>query len=397
NLAQLNRALLAASASEARAVREELAAARAELAAFELRMSVAHPETARRPLVLADIPPPPAGTAVIEYVVLPERTIAFVSRRDQHGRPLLVARQLPVSRTRLGAATDAFVRAIERLDFAVDDAGQAVRALVFDPLAADLQDVTNLRVVPSDVLWNVPFDALRNADRSYLVDRFSISYTPALSFQPDAPRTPPRTLLAVANPDTGVAARRGANGLVPLDDAQEEANAIGALYGRRGRVLTGAAATELAFKSDARAYSVLHVATHGLLDDRAPLFSAVVLAPAGNDDGLLEAREILGAGLRAELLVLSACETGRGRIRQGEGMVGMTWAALAGGVSTVVVSQWKAESRSTRALMIDFHRELLAGREKAEALALAKRRLKRRPEFAHPFFWASFVAVGAAR
>ncbi len=272
-----------------------------------------------------------------------------------------------------------------------------MRKLVFDPLATALHGITHLQLVPSDVLWNVPFDALRNPDGSYLADRFSISYTPALSFQPAAPSGSRRTLLAIANPEVGVVARVGSPALVRLVDAQQEAEAIGALYRDDARVLTGAAATEQAFKKEAPSYSVLHVATHGLLDDRAPLFSALLLAPGGGEDGLLEAREILDRGLSADLIVLSACETGRGRIGQGEGIVGMTWAALGGGASTVVVSQWKAESRSTRALMVDFHRELLAGTGTAEALAKAKRRLKKSPEFAHPFFWASFVAVGAAR
>lgn len=392
-LARLNRTLLTATGEDPALVRQELTAARAELAALELRMSAAHPETMRRPLVVTDVPAPPEGTAVIEYVVLPRRTVAFVWRRDGSGRPVLVARALPVSRERLAAATQTFVRAIERVDYSVDDSGDVLRRLVIDPLAPDLHGITSLQIVPSDVLWNLPFDALRNADRSYLADHFSISYTPALSFQPHpAPEAARPTLLAFGDPEGA-----DASALVRLGDAQQEAEAIGALYGANARVLTGAAATELAFKNDAPAYSVLHVATHGLIDERAPLFSALLLAPAGGEDGLLEAREILDGRLNAELVIFSACETGRGRIGQGEGIVGMTWAALGGGASTVVVSQWKAESRSTRALMVDFHRELLAGRGRAEALARAKRRLKRTPEFAHPFFWAAFVVVGAPR
>lgn len=390
-LARLNRTLLTAAGAEVALVRQELTAARAELAALELRVSAAHPEAMRRrPLVVADVPAPPEGTAVIEYVVLPRRTIAFVWRRDGSGRPVLAARALPVSRERLAAATQTFVRAIERVDYSVDDSGDVLRKLVFDPLVPDLHGITSLQIVPSDLLWTLPFDALRNADRSYLADHFSISYTPALSFQPHpAPEAARPTLLAFGDPEGADSA------LARLGDAQEEAEAIGALYGANARVLTGAAATELAFKNDAPAYSVLHLATHGLLDERAPLFSSLLLAPAGGEDGLLEAREILDGRLNAELVVLSACETGRGQIGAGEGIVGMAWAALGGGASTVVVSQWKAESRSTRTLMVDFHRELLAGRGSAEALTRAKRHLKRTPEFAHPFFWASFVVVGA--
>ena len=106
--------------------------------------------------------------------------------------------------------------------------------------------------------------------------------------------------------------------------------------------------------------------------------------------------------LRADLVVLSACETARGRIGAGEGLIGLSWAMFVAGSPTTVVSQWKVASGATRQLMIEFHRRLKTGRAtpraggaKAEALRAAALRLMRSPEFRHPFYWASFVVIGS--
>ena len=97
--------------------------------------------------------------------------------------------------------------------------------------------------------------------------------------------------------------------------------------------------------------------------------------------------------LRAGLAVLSACETARGRVSTGEGVIGMTWALFVAGVPATVVSQWKVDSASTADLMIELHRNLrVPGRTKAEALRNAA--LKTRAKYRHPFYWAPFVVVG---
>jgi CHAT domain-containing protein len=102
--------------------------------------------------------------------------------------------------------------------------------------------------------------------------------------------------------------------------------------------------------------------------------------------------------LKADLAVLSACETARGRIGAGEGMIGFSWAMFTAGVPTIVVSQWKVESAGTRDLMINFHRALIASTKtkagKTEALRQAALKLMRNPETSHPFYWAGFVLVG---
>ena len=133
------------------------------------------------------------------------------------------------------------------------------------------------------------------------------------------------------------------------------------------------------------------------------MYSHLALAQGDADeDGLLEAWELMRLDLKADLAVLSACETARGRFGAGEGVVGLTWALFMAGAPATVVSQWKVESASTRDLMLNFHRQLRAPRvkgklTKAEASRQAGLKLMKNPETNHPFYWAGFVLAGDGR
>ena len=188
-----------------------------------------------------------------------------------------------------------------------------------------------------------------------------------------------------------------------LPSAAEEISQLAKLYGPASVALTGPQATEKRWKEDAGRYRVLHVATHGTLNSANPLFSYLQLATDSSavDDGMLEAREILDLNLRADLVVLSACETGRGEFISGEGVLGMGWAVLTAGTPTVVVSQWKVDSASTTQLMVAFHRTIAAASQrpgpipgKAEALRKAQLELIQIPKYQHPFYWAGFEMLG---
>jgi CHAT domain-containing protein len=143
-------------------------------------------------------------------------------------------------------------------------------------------------------------------------------------------------------------------------------------------VLIGPQAQEATIKAEASRYKVLHFATHAILDDRNPLYSHIILSRTDNDqheDGLLESWELMKLDLNAELSVLSACETARGHVAAGEGIIGMSWALFGAGSPAAVVSQWKVDSARSSELMIEFHRNLLqkrgAGKTKSEALRQA--------------------------
>src|SRR5262249_26475397 len=137
---------------------------------------------------------------------------------------------------------------------------------------------------------------------------------------------------------------------------------------------TGNKAQEAVVKAQASRYRYLHFATHGFLNDVSPLLSSIVLAqpPAGSsDDGFLTAREIFGLNLNAEMTVLSACNTGRGEARSGEGIIGLTWALFVAGCPTQVASQWSVDDLSTARLMARFYTRLKAGQGKGNALRRA--------------------------
>src|SRR5262249_16329629 len=146
--------------------------------------------------------------------------------------------------------------------------------------------------------------------------------------------------------------------------AEQEVKALGHLYGAaRSKIYVGADAREDRLKREAAQADILHFATHGILSDSSPMYSHLVFAQGdGNEDGVLEAWEIMQLDLRAQLGVLSGCESARGRFSAGEGMIGLTWAMFVAGVPTTVVSQWKVEAASTRDLLLTFHRNLLLSR-----------------------------------
>src|SRR5262249_25604224 len=157
---------------------------------------------------------------------------------------------------------------------------------------------------------------------------------------------------------------------------------------------------EEVFKQEAAPYRILHLATHGILNNATPIYSYVMLSQTpgkSDEDGLLEAREIMNLNLNADLVVLSACETARGRIGTGEGVIGLSWALFVAGCPTTVVSQWKVESSSTTALMVEFHKRYKARFESpesapstAEAMRQASLKLMKDKRYQHPFFWGGF-------
>jgi CHAT domain-containing protein len=215
--------------------------------------------------------------------------------------------------------------------------------------------------------------------------------------------------LAVGNPLSGSEtgrrerSRLSNHNFDPLPEAGEEVKALGRLYGAsRSKIYVGNQAREDLLKTEAGNASILHFTTHGTLNNASPMYSYLTLAEGGpNDDGLLEAWELMQLDLKAELAVLSACETARGRIGAGEGMIGFSWAMFIAGVPSIVVSQWKVESAGTRDLMVNFHRGLIGSPRtkpaKSEALRQAALKLMRNPETSHPFYWAGFVLVGDPR
>jgi len=184
----------------------------------------------------------------------------------------------------------------------------------------------------------------------------------------------------------------------PLQFNQPEVNNIAQTIG--GEAITGFLATESAFKKNATDYQMLHLAMHGFVNDTLPNYSHLVFAKSTDtlEDRFLYAYELYNMKLNADLAVLSACETGIGKIQKGEGVMSLSRAFKYAGVPNIVMSLWKADDKQTKHIMVDFYQLLKQGKTKAEALKIAK--LNRIAEakdnkiIAHPFFWANFIFIG---
>jgi CHAT domain-containing protein len=303
--------------------------ARSDLSAFRATLYAAHPElrSAR-----ADVPPialaeaaqllPSAATALLEYVVTPTRTYLFAIARGPAG-PVLRAHAIPVAGEALMAAAVRFREQIASRDPGFVETARKLHGWLLELAAKDLAGKTALVIVPDGELWHLPFQALQTPAGRFLVQDAAISYAPSLSVmhallqgQPVA-EGKPRTLLALADPagDTPEAGR--------------EADAVARLYGAANtRMWRGSAASSEVFRANAGAFDIVHLAAHGVFDDRNPMGSHIVLAaPAkgSREDGWVEAGEVRYMNLKAALVVLSGCETARGRFENGEGSIGLNW------------------------------------------------------------------------
>ena len=356
---------------------------------------------------------PDARTALLEYSVTGKGAHLFVLTARPSGQVEARAYAIASDARGLRRLTDTLRGQLAGRDLGVRATARQAHELLLGPARSQLAGRTRLVLVPDGALWELPFQALVTPRGRYLLEEAAVSYAPSLTVLREmaARRTVPAAargplLLALGNPALGAPAGPGpgalrAAPLSPLPQSEREVKQLGALYGAGvSRVLTGAAAREDTLKAEAGRYAVVHLATHGFVDGRAPLRSYVALAPGGPDeDGRLEAAELLGLRLDADLVVLSACETGRGEVLAGEGLIGLSWALFVAGSPTAVVSQWKVDSASTTRLMLEFHRRLRQAAPPArdEALRQAALKLLASPEHRHPFYWAGFVVVGDGR
>ncbi len=339
---------------------------------------------------------------------------------------------------------------------AEDDHRRASRRLaerIWDPIRRDVADAGHVFVVPDGAVLVVNLAALVGPDGRYLVE----SETPLTTLGVerdlvDAPGESAGGLLLVGDPDYGEALvtvspggsatpadRTDAPGFAPLPGTRVEVETIAGLWDAPEDlvVLTGADATEAAFKRAAPRFGLLHVATHGFFLDagttrreglrgageiavassssrprrapRSPLLrSGLVLAGANArgerdgdaDDGILTAEEIAGLDLaRVGCVVLSACDTGLGEVRAGEGVFGLRRAFRIAGAHGVVMSLWPVDDTATEAWMRAWYRARLDDRVgMTEAVRVASRSVIRdrraRGESTHPFLWGAFVGVG---
>ena len=395
-LVTLNALIERDAGSRANELRQQRDRARTDLSVFQSALYVSHPSlrTQRgeiKPLGLSGFSRlvPDDHTVLLEFAVTPRRTFVFAVLRER-GTPRLMVRTVPVD-------ADALTRQVARFRNQLAERNPEFRAssrslyqLLLGPVEALLRGKSRIAIVPDGPLWDLPFDALQSSAGRYVAEDHAVFYAPSLTVLAavvNAGRAAPESeLLVLGNP------------LGDTPDAEREAAGLGKLYGEsRSAVYTGGLATKDLLMKQANRYAIVHIAAHGTFDDSSPMYSHLVLskpAAAGGDDGILEAWELMNLNLRARLVVLSGCDTARGRFGAGEGLMGMSWALFAAGAGATVAGQWKVESSSTSELMLQFHRGLIGGLGKAEALRQARLSLLHTEKYAHPFYWAGFVLIG---
>ncbi len=281
----------------------------------------------------------------------------------------------------------------------------------------ELIEGKDLIIIPDDHLALLPFEALltkrmqlKSPDYKqlpYLLKFHTISYANSattllhslqradvskskravLAFAPSFDNK----LIALAKPDTV------RSSLGPLGWTEKEINSLASYF--EVDTYLGKLATEKSFKENAGQYNIIHIASHGLIDDQNPMYSKIAFALEETDsinDGYLHTFELYNMQLNAKMAVLSACNTGYGKVQKGEGIMSLGYAFAYAGVPSVIISHWQVDDKSTYLLMNEFYKYLAEGMPKSVALQKAKLALleNENAAYANPYYWGAFVAYG---
>lgn len=380
--------------------------------------------------------------ALLQYIVGPQELSLFLVTSDT-----LIYEQVEVSRdsihTLLANLSPIFdiqignedkirpqILNAQITDFRITPANHLFKVLI-QPIEPWIQTTKELILVPDDILFYLPFEMLVSDQKdavteydfdnaTFLLENYEISYVTTVN-QADQnmykKRNPSKGILAFGNPDFGedletdqlmtfVSSEtsedqtilRG-DKLANLPNSEGEVKAIGKAFGgNSNRILVGNEATEENLKNQAAEFSILHLATHFLINDDQPLYSKIVLAQRdkSKEDGYLQTYEVFNMNLNADLVVLSACNTGLGKIRKGEGVIGISRAFLYAGVPSLLASLWSVDDQSTATIMKSFYNYIQEGSTKRQALRLAKLDYLKSATGVKkdPFYWAPFILIG---
>jgi CHAT domain-containing protein len=354
---------------------------------------------------------------VLEYVLSEPHSYCVWISKTQAGLEVL-----PAGRQRIEELTQKYLAEVrEKRENVV------LSKQLYDVLFRTLPEETNrerLIVAPDGILNQLPFDILRDPTGSFLLERRTISYTPASTVltvlrTAKVAQAPRHTFLGVGDVPyqnqghvssklekpsaVGQRIERGFSDtfgttLSDLPQTREEVLSVNQIVGNDGVLLLGPNATETAFKSEPLSdFKIVHIAAHGFADTQFPERSSLVLGvdPNSRDDGLLQVREIIRLHFDADLVTLSACNTGVGKLEGEEGITNLVEGFLVSGAKAVVASLWSADDIYTSALMERFYTHIAEGQDKAAALRHAKiDLLAKYGRQVPPYYWGAFILVG---
>ncbi len=374
-------------------------------------------------------------TALLEYVVGDSSVTIFVVTKKKTTAKSIQLHALSVELVRQ------LRRSLQNLEVGsyLESSYSLYRSLI-EPVKRDLNGIRKLTIIPDGILNYLPFEALltRSVPKSstvdfsrlpYLIRDFEISYHLSarlleehvrkenvvnnagfVGFAPVFAGQSPQKNNAYATAVERVT--RSTTGerkqFAELRESENEVNGIVKLFEskrRPAKAFLYTTANEAALKSpEIQTYRFVHVATHGMINEDKPNLSALIFAapetvPSGqgvgvSEDGVLYAGEIYNLKLNADLVVLSACESGLGTVSKGEGILGFTRGFLYAGAQNLLVSLWQVADKSTAELMLEFYRNILKGQSYASALRAAKITMIKGKTFAHPLEWSPFVLTG---
>ncbi|MEW5821806.1 MAG: tetratricopeptide repeat protein [Cyanobacteriota bacterium] len=361
---------------------------------------------------------------------------------------------------------DSQIKVLEKLDLQTSNKLYNILLKPINSFITDTSQYKNLIIVPHGILYYLPFESLvikdyveqqsdndlalskyKNAE--FLGTKINVSYLPSasiLSFLEKNKRKEGNTnVFIAANPEisylqndieklldpgtdlnllstrhessvTTRALDNRSSLLLSLPNSEIEGKFIKDLYNDKATLLLGKQATEKAVRDNIGQYGIYHISSHGIMDDQNPYMSGLVLskddnAILGNNkgiDGILYAYELSGSNLNADTVVLSACDTGLGKVIDGEGMVGLSRAFLISGANSLIISLWQVSDASTSELMKNFYlnKEDMQSLNKSDALRRAKLKLidsantdvkltgYKGISYAHPYYWAPFILSG---
>lgn len=283
---------------------------------------------------------------------------------------------------------------------------------VLAPISSSLQELNTekLLIIPDGYLAYIPFEILNYEGDKTLDDYCEIHYSWTSKDIDNSTRNNRHSskVLAIAPTYFGdnksnipesksLFAELVRSGNVPLPGAEAEVERIKDIFPTT--LLKGTEANEVKFKKESQGYGILHLSMHGILDHTNPLLSSLVFTPEVDtiENGLLEAWEIYNLDLNADLVVLSSCNTGYGKLEKSEGVMSLSRAFAHAGVPSAIMTLWQVPDQSTSEIMVNFYQNLKEGQNKSAALRNAKKSYLENtvvPQKKHPFYWAGLVLTG---
>ena len=365
-------------------------------------------------------------SVIVEYF-LSDTTLYIFTLSQQALEAVTIKLDTPVSEI-----VKQFRQSLQNLEFeSYITSASSLYNILIEPIVEKIPNAKNLIIIPDGILYYLPFEALiaekvnindlSFSELPYLINLFNISYLSSTAFQQEENKK-----LETQNSFAGFAPvfaddsqmnKKINDALLvsqlkraveindkiysELPESKLEVEGISNLFEMKNLsssiFISDDAKEEVIKSDDMSSYNFLHIATHGFINEEKPKFSGIIFTNKNNspeEDGVLYSSEIYNLNLKADLVVLSACETGLGKIVRGEGIIGLTRGFIYSGTRNIVVSLWQVADKSTSELMIEFYKNILDGKNYSSALREAKLKLIKEGTYSYPLEWSPFVLIG---